>query len=127
MERYDYFSAVKKDVKNVVMNEYNYSEELKESREDFEQKLNDELWTNDHVTGNGSGSYTFSAWQAEENICHNLELLQEALNEFGCGVTDIANGAEYCDVTIRCYLLNQAISEVLDELEKELPEDEEEN
>lgn len=127
MERYDYFSAVKEDVKNVVMNEYNYSEELKEDRQAFEDKLNEELWTNDSVTGNGSGSYTFNTWQAEENLCHNLDLLQNALNEFGCGLSDISNGAEYCDLTIRCYLLGQAISEVLDELEEELPEDEEEN
>lgn len=127
MERYDYFSAVKEDVKNVVMNEYNYSEELKEDRQAFEDKLNEELWTNDSVTGNGSGSYTFNTWQAEENLCHNLDLLQNALNEFGCGLSDISNGAEYCDLTIRCYLLGQTISEVLDELEEELPEDEEEN
>lgn len=126
MEGYDYFSAVKEDVKNVVINEYNYSEELKEDRQAFEDKLNEELWTNDSVTGNGSGSYTFNTWQAEENLCHNLDLLQEALNEFGCRLSDISNGAEYCDVTIRCYLLGQAISEVLDELEEEIPEGEEE-
>ena len=125
MERYDYFLAVKEDVKNVVMNEYNYSEELKEGRQAFEDKLNEELWVNDSVTGNSSGSYTFSTWKAEENLCHNLNLLEEALNEFGCVLSDISNGAEYCDVTIRCYLLSQTISEVLNELEEELPEDEE--
>lgn len=123
MEKYNYFEAVKEDVKNVVMNEYNYSEELKYDRQAFEDKLNDELWVNDSVTGNASGSYTFNAWQAEENLCHNLDLLQEALNEFGCDITNIANGAEYCDVTIRCYLLGSAISEVLDELESEIEED----
>lgn len=126
MERYDYFSAVKEDVKNVVMNEYNYSEELKEDRQAFEDKLNEDLWTNDSVTGNGSGSYTFSTWKAEENLCHNLDLLQEALNAFGCDLSDISNGAEFCDVSIRCYLLGQTISEVLNELEEELFEDKEE-
>lgn len=126
MEKYDYLAAVTEDVKNVVLSDYNWKEELREDRDEFEQKLMDELWINDSVTGNASGSYTFNTWQAEENLCHNLDLLREALNEFGCGLSDISNGAEYCDVTIRCYLLGQAISEVLDELEEELPEDEEE-
>lgn len=31
----------------------------------------------------------------------------------------LEKGAEACDVTIRCYLLGQAISEVLDEIETE--------
>lgn len=126
MERYDYFAVLKEDVKNVVMNEYNYSEELKESREDFEQKLNEELWANDSVTGNGYGSYTFNSLQAEENLCHNMGLLKEACEEFGTDLADIIENAELCDVTIRCYLLGNAISEVLDELEEELPEEEEE-
>lgn len=127
MERYDYYSAVKEDVKNVVVNEYNYIEELKNDREEFEQRLYDELWVNDSVTGNTSGSYTFNAWQAEENICHNMDLLKEACNEFNTDLADIIESAESCDVTIRCYLLNQSISEILDELEEELPEDEEED
>lgn len=126
MERYDYYSAVKEDVKNVVVNEYNYIEELKNDREEFEQRLYDELWVNDSVTGNASGSYTFNAWQAEENICHNMDLLKEACYEFNTDLADIIESAESCDVTIRCYLLNQSISEILDELEEELPEDEEE-
>lgn len=125
MERYDYFAAVKEDVKNVVINDYNYIEELKNDREEFEQRLYDELWVNDSVTGNASGSYTFNAWQAEEYICHNMDLLKEACDEFGTDLADIIESAESCDVTIRCYLLNQSISEVLDELEEELPEDEE--
>lgn len=127
MERYDYYSAVKEDVKNVVVNEYNYIEELKNDREEFEQRLYDELWVNDSVTGNASGSYTFNAWQAEENICRNMDLLKEACNEFSTDLADIIESAESCDVTIRCYLLNQSISEILDELEEELPEDEEED
>lgn len=121
MERYDYLSAVKEDVKNVVMSDYDYINELKEDREAFENKLNDELWANDSVTGNGSGSYTFSPWQAEENLCHNFDILKTALDEF-CSNIDILDNAEACDVTIRCYLLSTAISNVLDELEEEIKE-----
>lgn len=123
MGKYDYFAAVKEDVKNVVMNDYNYIEELKNDRSDFEQRLNDDLFINDSVTGNGSGSYTFNAWQAEENLCHNMDLLKEACEEFGTDLADIIESAESCDVTIRCYLLGNAISEVLDELEEETEEE----
>ena len=46
---------------------------------------------------------------------------------FGQDGTDVLEqGAEAMDVTIRCYLLGQAIAEALDELEEELAEDEEE-
>ena len=41
---------------------------------------------------------------------------KEALKEFGCGIEYLEKGAEACDVTIRCYLLSGAISEVIDEL-----------
>lgn len=122
METYIYLENVIDDVKNVVVNDYDYKNELKESREDFEQRLNDELWTNDLVTGNGSGSYTFNAYKAEEYLCHNFDLLAEALREFGCGLDYLERGPEACDVTIRCYLLGQAISKVLDELEAGIDE-----
>lgn len=125
METYNYLENVIEDVKTAILDGYDYKNELKESREDFEQRLNDELWTNDSVTGNGSGSYTFNAYKAEEYLCHNFELLAEALREFGCAIDYIERGPEACDVTIRCYLLGQAISQVLDELEKEVDEDNE--
>lgn len=44
---------------------------------------NDTLFACDSVTGNASGSYTFNTWTAEEYLCHNWELLGEALTEFG--------------------------------------------
>ena len=44
------------------------------------------------------------------------------MKEFGCEVDLLEKGAEWADVTIRCYLLGQAIGEVLDEMEEELEE-----
>lgn len=123
---YDYRNAVLEDVKEYIENEINL-DEWKGDREGLEEKLNDELWTVDSVTGNGSGSYTFNTYEAEENICHNLDLLEEALDEFGSDHGYLLdNGAEAADVTIRCYLLGGAISEVLDDLESEGAFDEDE-
>lgn len=125
MERYNYLEAVKDDVREYV--KYNNIKVTASTRDEIESKLNDDLFCEDSVTGNASGSYTFNAWKAEEYLCHNLELLAEALNEFGTSGDILTNGAEACDVTIRCYLLGQAIAEVLDEIEEyEEDEDEEE-
>lgn len=122
---YNYKDAVLEDVKEYIKENYT-DEEIKENlsysgaKEKFIEKLNDELWICDSVTGNASGSYTFNTWQAEENLCHNMDLLQEALQEFGCGIDYLEKGAEACDVTIRCYLLYGAISEAIEELENEI-------
>ena len=123
---YDYKTAVKEDVMNYISENYSADEirenlETSAARSDFEEKLNEILWVEDSVTGNASGSYTFNRWQAEENLCHNMGLLKEACYEFGQDLAEaVERGAEYCDVTIRCYLLSGAISVTLDELESEI-------
>lgn len=123
MKTYNYLEAVTADVLSYI-NENDITV-TSENRNEIEQQLNDDLWTVDSVTGNASGSYTFSTWQAEENLCHNLGLLAEACKEFGSDAAKLLNdGAEACDVTIRCYLLNQAISAALDEVETEEEEEE---
>ena len=126
MERYDYYEAVREDSKQYVKDVYG-----PESVEDVESidkdTLYDEAFVSDAVTGNASDSYTFNTWEAEENLCHNMELLEEAANEFGDGLELLGRGAKACDVTIRCYVLGQVIDDVLDELKEELPEEEEED
>lgn len=83
--------------------------------DDIADALNESCWNADSVTGNASGSYTFSAWKAEENIAHNLDMLAEACDEFGQDIGEaIRKGAEYCDVTIRCYLLGEAVALAID-------------
>lgn len=110
MEKYDYLSAVESDVREYIENNVNFHDysDLDEMKED----LNEKLFVCDSVTGNASGSYTFNAWKAEEYLCHNLDLLAEANDEFGGSSDILSDGAEMCDVTIRCYLLGQAIENV---------------
>ena len=116
---YNYLEAVTADVVEYIKNEINLADY--DSREELEEALNDELWTADSVTGNASGSYYCNAWKAEEALAHNWDLLAEALTEVGQDGTDVLKqGAEAMDVTIRCYLLGQAIAEALEELEEEL-------
>ena len=122
MERYDYEEDVKSDIEDYIKERYD-TEELKEkfeNREDFEQELYDDMFVSDSVTGNASGSYYCNAWKAEEALCHNIDLLGEALEEFGCSPEYLKKGPEACDVTIRCYLLGQCLGEVLDHIEEEI-------
>lgn len=113
--KYDYFESVKDDVREYI--NCNNIKVTEENRDEVEQELNDLLFTEDSVTGNASGSYTFNTWKAEEYLCHNWDLLLEALKDFGDDIPSaIERGAEFCDVTIRCNLLGQVISEVLDEI-----------
>lgn len=119
---YNYNEAVKNDVLDYLRNEVNLSEF--EDLEELEQSLNDDLWTVDSVTGNASGSYTFNRYQAQEYVMDNIELLNEACEEFGTNTETVGekflNGEfEWMDVTVRCYLLAQAISEALEEFEDE--------
>lgn len=117
---YDYREVVKDDVLEYINNEINFEDF--DTLEDLEEYLNDELWTVDSVTGNASGSYTFSTYEAEENLAHNWDLLAEALEEFGNEENPISKGAEWCDVTIRCYLLCECIAAALEEIEDDFNE-----
>ena len=122
MERYDYYEMVKEDIRNYIKENY----EVEEIKDLEFNDLYDNLFLEDSVTGNASGSYTFSTWKAEENLCHNMELLGEALNEFGCDGSYLEKGAEACDVTIRCYVLGQVLEDVIHDLQQELENESEE-
>lgn len=125
---YDYREAMTEDVKEWIKENIDLTE-WTEDREGLEQQLNDDLWTEDSITGNASGSYYYcNSYKAEESIAHNWDLLNEALDEFGQNdINVIKKGAEWADVTIRCYLLWSVISEVLDELEENGDFDESDN
>lgn len=115
---YDYREAMTEDVKEWIKENIDLTE-WTEDREGLEQQLNNDLWTEDSITGNASGSYYCNSYNAEESIAHNWDLLNEALDEFGQNnINVIEKGAEWADVTIRCYLLESVISNVLDEMEE---------
>ena len=111
MDKYNYKENVKNDIINHIKENYNNLDEIDESQ------LYDDLWLDDTVTGNGSGSYYCNAWKAEEALAHNMDLLKEACEEF-CSVPDLTS-PKACDVTIRCYLLGECLHEALEELKEE--------
>ena len=119
--KYNYLEAVKEALRKVVADNDYYL--LGMDQEDAAEWLNEYSWNSDSVTGNASGSYTFNRWKAQEYVSENLDLLADALNEFGEGEAEAGRlflNAEYetMDVIIRLYLLGEAISEVIEELEE---------
>lgn len=112
---YNYYDAMYDDIKEYIEEDVDFDD-----FDDFDEcyeKLYDDMWVADSVTGNASGSYTFNTYRAEEYICHNGELLEEACDEFGEDIGELyKRGAEICDVTIRCYMLSQVLPEVLDDM-----------
>ena len=115
---YNYLEELKSDVRNYikeVASDYMDCEDMDELRDD----LYDNLWSEDSVTGNGSGSYTFNREEAKEYVSDNLDLMVEAykdLDSIESLVDDLeALDFETIDVTIRCYMLSQALDEVLED------------
>lgn len=128
MTNYNYLESMKEDVKEYITNNAELTiEDLIYNRSELEEKLNDDLWINDSVTGNASGSYTFNSYKAKEYVLDNMNLLEDMCNEFGIDAETIGKKFlkeewEWMDVSIRCYLLGSAISETLDDIEEEIEE-----
>lgn len=116
---YNYLEAMKQDVKEYIEENINVTDY--ETKEDLEEYLNDTLWTEDSVTGNASGSYTFNRATAKKYVDENKDLVNDMMEEFDCKdkVSNwwIEDNYEAIDVSIRCYFLGQAISEVLEKIE----------
>lgn len=126
-ERTYYLDAVTEDAREYIKAEYT-TDELREAlkdRDELTEELNDKMWAEDAVTGNGSGSYTFDRSEARENVFTDIETVIEALKEFCIEAETIARKFldedwEYFDVTARCYVLGQAIEKALDRIEMEV-------
>ena len=120
---YDYLEAVKDDVMEYIRNEVNVGDYS--DRDEMGEQLYDTLFCEDSVTGNASGSYTFNRYKAKEHIESDPEAytyIRELVSEYGIDAETVADkflneNWEYWDVSIRCYLLYQAVEKALEELE----------
>ena len=79
----------------------------------------DNIFVDDGVTGNGSGSYFFNAAKAREAVADAIwdEKILDALSEIGIDGDRIAeylrdNDAESLDVCIRCAMLGEVYGEI---------------
>ena len=116
---YNYMDAMVDDIKDYINDEVELSDYS--DLDDLREKLDEDLWVNDSVTGNASGSYTFDRWKARDYVVDNMDLVAEMADEFGVDNATLGEKFreeewEYFDVSIRCYLLGQAIEQALEEL-----------
>ena len=113
MNNYNYFEAVKEDVKD-RLGDYDPRGE-DETLEEHQERLYNALWIDDGVTGNGSGSYTFNTAKAKEFVLAGIDQVAEACREFDVSFGELVEAGEWerLDVTARCYYLSQAIGEVV--------------
>ena len=115
MSNYNYYEGVREAVQ-VILGDYD-PRGADETLEEYRERLNDCLWLDDGVTGNGSGSYTFNSAKAREYVLAGIEQVTEACQEFGVSLGELIEAGEWerLDVTARCYYLSQAIDEVVTE------------
>lgn len=118
---YNYLEAMKADI-TAAINDEAYEDIIRDITDDDEliETLNDAMWTDDSITGNGSGSYTFCRATARDYVIDNLDMVVEMIEEFGIepqaiGEKFIDEDWEWFDVSIRCYLLGRAIAEAIEE------------
>lgn len=127
MTSYSYLTATTENVVEYIRDQLDYIRDDVDTsdRDALAEFLNDELWVDDGVTGNASGSYTFNRARAREYVLADFETVAEALREFCVEADEIgrrflSEDWEWLDVTARCYVLGQAIEAALDQLAEEL-------
>lgn len=104
--------------KQVLADTYDYIDNYggNYGADDFDE-IYDDMFVSDSVTGNGSGSYTFSTAVARENIKDVIfddEFLWY-LRDFSENIADLfEQGEEAIDVSARCFALSAVSSEIED-------------
>lgn len=115
MTAYNYLEAVTEDVREHI-GEYERGEG--EDADDYRGRLYDGMFIDDAITGNGSGSYTFSTAQAKEYVLGDFDAVMSAYREYDMdfGKDLEEENWEKLDVVARCYYLGEALDTVLDEM-----------
>jgi hypothetical protein len=117
--QYNYRNVMRHDILDAIENVLYDDGSIAEAsdRDELCEALNDILWDADTVTGNGSGSYTFSRDEARKCVADNLDIMVEMATEFDCKDKLLEHlmdsDFEWIDVSIRCYLLNDMIYDTL--------------
>ena len=109
----DYYTEVLDDIKEYIDDQGQW---YIDNNKDFED-LYDDLWTEDSVTGNGSGSYYFNTAKAKEAISEYIwtDSFKDMCDE--CGLRDgwvFNDGPEAIDVSIRCWMLGDVRGDAQD-------------
>lgn len=114
----DYYQQVKNDAIAAIDEQFDYGYWDGDTEWDV---VYDNLFIDDAVTGNGSGSYFFNAAKAREAVADAIwdDKILDTLSEIGVDGDRIAeylrdNDAESLDVCIRCAILGEVYGEIED-------------
>lgn len=110
--KYDYIQALTQDVNNYIdetyANDPDFTNAIFRGKVD---KLTEELWGEDSVTGNGAYGYC-ARNEALSHLDGNMDLLEIAGCELGADWKKVALNPIYADCLIRCYLLYNVVYDV---------------
>lgn len=113
--RYDYKVAVKEAAVQTINDLLEYDDMPHEMPRgvDMKEFVLSMLEEDDNVTGIRSGSYTLNQYAAERYLCHNWQLIQEAVME---GLEfSVQTYPEMADAMLRLYVLPQVIDDAIKE------------
>ena len=123
---YDYREAVKNSVIEYLHENINVNPILaeltkisvKEYVNEYYNEILEEMELSDDVTGNGSGSFTFSRDIAKEYVLDNLDIVAEMYENGYISNSHVVDTVLYgqwetMDVIIRCYLLPQIFADIV--------------
>ena len=103
----DYIEEVVRDACEAIDNgEYDHISDPED--------LTDAMWCDDSITGNGSGSYTFNAYRAQQNVSDLIwdDRFLDELSDMDIDLGSLlGDGAEAVDVTARCIALTGEAAE----------------
>lgn len=103
--------------------DYDYLIKDQEMCDELVDKVMDEMFIDDSITGNGSGSFTFNAEEAKENIEDLLwddDFIVE-LSGTGSSLEQLLEkGPEAVDVSARCFALSYTFSDIEKAIEERL-------
>lgn len=114
------------DIREYIDENINYADY--ESLDHLRNYLNDELWANDYITGNGpNGGYYSSTADARERFFDDaFDNFEEVVSELADPSTVMEHFLEgdwdWFDTLVRCYLLGRCIDSVLDDIESDFYE-----
>lgn len=112
-----YYKEVYKDACDVAAENFDGYMENNDDFDDAWDEFYEDLYMDDSVTGNASGSYWFSRKKAEESLGEFVwdEDIVWLLEEMGDTIEDVVKrGPEVVDVIIRCAMLGHVEGAVKD-------------
>lgn len=114
----NYVEDVKDAILDWIADSYNEVDlnTWKGKREDFREFLDEHCICEDCITGVKSESFTCSAYEAEQNLNDNWDLLIDAIRNDEITIEDFKRGVEWLDVCLRWCVMSDAIEQALDEL-----------